>query len=149
MTLDEFQDLLDTYGGAPSGWPQDKRQAALSLLEIDSHAVLMHEEAMMLDGLLAGGDIPKPSAQAMENLFEDVARHAKAERNRDMEIAFDRPVEVEPRLRDRLIGFWARPSMVLSGSAVAGVVLGIWDTWLEPAQETFLFVEFVYSALPL
>lgn len=149
MTLDDFQDLLDTFGASPSAWPQDKREQALLLLKTDDQAVLMHEEALMLDSVLAGDPAPVPSPNAMESLFEDVARHAQAEENRGTSQVFTEAPTLQFGRIDRLINFFTRPSAVLGASAAAGIVIGLWDSWLEPAQDTFLFAKFVYSALPL
>ena len=86
---------------------------------------------------------------AMESLFEDVARHAQAEENRVTSQVFMKTPVMQLGRINRLIDFVTRPVAVLGASAAAGIVIGVWDSWLEPAQDTFLFAKFVYSALPL
>ena len=148
MTLDDFQDLLDTYGANPDLWPDNKRELALLLIEQDENAVAMFDEAMMMDTVLAGDPAPAPSPTAMTSLFEDVARHADAEANRVADPVISVP-EKQPTFVERMQDMILRPVTVMGASAAAGVVLGIWDSWLQPVVSNFQIAEFVYSALPL
>lgn len=53
MTLEEFGDLLDAYGGDAVRWPGERRAAAETLLTTSSEAAVMLAEARALDKVLA------------------------------------------------------------------------------------------------
>lgn len=149
MKKQDFQDLLDTYGGNPQDWPESQRPDALALLQQDNIAVQMHEEAMALDLMLSGEPIPKPDAGAMERLFDDVARHASAEAHRQKTIHLPVHAPAKPSFAQKLLSGVLRPGLALGASAAMGVVFGVWDVWLAPVQSPDLVAEFVFSALPL
>jgi len=53
MRLDDFQALVDAWGGDPNRWPDDRRDAAEALLEQSEQARAVLAEAAQLDRLLA------------------------------------------------------------------------------------------------
>jgi hypothetical protein len=52
VTPTRFRQILDCYGSTPSAWPQDERQAALSLLKASPELQTLHDQAQTLDKLL-------------------------------------------------------------------------------------------------
>jgi hypothetical protein len=55
MTMVEFHDLLEAYGGDPDAWPASRRAAAEQLVAIDPDAMTAWHRARRFDALLAHG----------------------------------------------------------------------------------------------
>lgn len=64
MTLDEFEDGIDRWGGAVETWPAPARDAAQALLASTPAAVRLLEQAHSFDRLFAVKDLPPPPSVA-------------------------------------------------------------------------------------
>ena len=53
VTPTRLQQLLDCYGSSPSSWPEDERQAALSLLKGSPELITVRDQTQSLDNQLA------------------------------------------------------------------------------------------------
>jgi hypothetical protein len=49
VTPTRFRQILDCYGGSPSSWPEDERQAALNLLNNSAELRALQDEVLLLD----------------------------------------------------------------------------------------------------
>jgi len=61
MSLSRLGDLLAAYGGAPSRWPADEREAAEALIAASEPARAALAEAAHIDSLLDAAGPPPPS----------------------------------------------------------------------------------------
>ena len=64
MTLEEFEDGIDCWGGAIETWPAPERNAAQALLAANPAAVQLLEQARGLDLLFAVEAVPSPPSVA-------------------------------------------------------------------------------------
>jgi hypothetical protein len=61
MDLNDFQHVLDAWGGDPRRWPADRRAAALALAGSDVRAAALLAQAQALDALLDQAPVQAPS----------------------------------------------------------------------------------------
>jgi hypothetical protein len=64
MTLDDFAQLLDVYGGERTRWPAEARAAAAHLVARDAEARRLLAEAEALDRVLQSAPVPALAAEA-------------------------------------------------------------------------------------
>ena len=64
MTLDDFAQLLDVYGGERTRWPAEARAAAAHLVARDGQAGRLLALAAALDRVLQRAPVPAPAAEA-------------------------------------------------------------------------------------
>lgn len=74
LTMPEFEQLLDVFGGNSDRWPADRRAAAEALLAADPLAGRLQAEARALDRTLA--EAPRPGAGHVLMLAAEIARAA-------------------------------------------------------------------------
>ena len=77
VTPTRFRQLLDCYGSTPSAWPQDERQAALSLLKASPELQILRDQAQTLDKLLIQHQAQEAKAmdvQAVQVLQQRIMR---------------------------------------------------------------------------
>ena len=70
MTLPEFEQLLDVYGGDRTRWPLNARAGAAARLASDAEARLLLAEAVALDTVLAHA--PEPDVAATTALADRI-----------------------------------------------------------------------------
>ena len=104
--------ILAAYGGDPRRWPDDERQAALSLLDRSPALRALQQQELALDGTLDSWVLPAPSSALVGAVLE--AR---------------KPVRpAGPRaLIGRAVALLARPlmAMAVAGAvAIAGIMTG-------------------------
>jgi hypothetical protein len=61
MDLNDFQGMLDAWGGDPRRWPADRSAAALALAGSDARAAALLAQAQALDALLDQAPVQAPS----------------------------------------------------------------------------------------
>lgn len=104
MNRQEFQDLIDAYGAAEAGWPEDRRGAALAFLDSDVWAPEMLTRARALDAALCSQAGPSPQFRA------SLARLAMQPR--------------AARLSDLFRFWWRMAAPAVAASALLGMVVG-------------------------
>lgn len=77
MTSERLYQILESYGGAPAGWPEDERDAARTLIDTFPQARALQESAFGLDGILDDLTPPAPSSELITRL-ENAALRAAA-----------------------------------------------------------------------
>ena len=138
MTLERFQDLLDSRGSDLATWPDADRIAAERLIASDANAAKAFEEARNLDRLI-GRSL---GAGALEGDHEATAARILAGLPKKLpaqERSFKLPIQAAPRKSRRAWAFLPTQGALLprvaalSFAAALGVALGLF--W---AQKTML-----------
>ena len=128
MNLDRLRDLLDAYGAEAGRWPDEKRDAANTLLGASAEARALLHAAALLDGALDALEAPAPSpalTAQIENLVHEPHRTAAVPR-------------VRPSLGQRLRAWRAawRPA-VLAASGALGLAVGLAAAQTQQTTTTF------------
>jgi hypothetical protein len=151
MGLQEFQDLLDRYGGDPRDWPADRRSEALALAETSLDAYRLIEEMRRIELMLATAvDTPDPSPDAVSRVMDRIRDHesslagatmgyATAERKDPPSVGAVRALL--SAVGDVLGGFVYRPIILFAAMSLAGILVGVADraASLQEIQGGFLF----------
>lgn len=69
--------LLETYGGDPSRWPEERRTDAERLIAEDAEAERMSQDAQALDAMLSSAAEVEPSAALRRSVAEIPLRHPR------------------------------------------------------------------------
>lgn len=122
MTLERFQDALDTYGGDLSRWPDALARSAETLLSHEPAARALLQQAKLLDAALAPDELPAVESALTDRIMRRVAEHRAG-------LAEDRVIEAEhedgrPWLL-RLIWPVPRELVAMCSGTVAGVLVGL------------------------
>lgn len=117
-----FEDVLDIYGGDPTRWPADERQALLRHADADAQARGLLAQAQALDRMLAHA----PSGSASEALTARIMAGAVADgahpaRVVPLRVARARPADLRPARNPRAFG---PAAALLAASFVFGVYIG-------------------------
>jgi hypothetical protein len=131
MTLADFEQLLDVYGGDRSRWPAEKRAAAAQLVARDGSARRLLAEAEGLDRVLERAPLPSLASEAA--LADRIV--AAARRSPRIVSVSPRPKQVvgsavsaapagAPR-RNVFPGGRASAAGLLVASLVGGILLGL------------------------
>jgi hypothetical protein len=114
MTIDEFRQLAQTWGGDIARWPPHRRTEAGAIARMPAEAAIL-EEARRLDRLIAAA-APEIATARIDRAAFGVA----------MAIAADGARLPAPRLvRSRLVRRWLVPAASIACAAVVGVSLGV------------------------
>lgn len=136
MTLEDFEDALDRFGGDLARWPKSARRAAEALLEQDARAGLLLREAQEIDAALAPGAAPQAAPELTDRIMQRVAQHEVAEQNRQAEVSARR-IGVAWLLRLLSPASWPIPREIVAigcGTAV-GLLVGLALTSYWPAVQ--------------
>jgi hypothetical protein len=131
MTIDEFRQLAQTWGGDIARWPPPRRTEAEAIARMPAEAAIL-EEARRLDRLIAAS-APEIATDRIDRAVFGVA----------LAIAADGARPPAPRLarsrlaRSRLARWWLAPAAGMACAAVVGVSLGVTYplSSLRPAAE--------------
>jgi len=77
MDIKHFAQLVETYGGHPDNWKEEKRHAALDLLKTSSEAQRLQQNALKLDNLLDQSICIPPSPTLKTRILEQVTTMPK------------------------------------------------------------------------
>lgn len=77
MSLDQFRDLADAYGGVVARWPERHREAAMRLV-LDPQASAIVKQAHALDELLDTWQLPAASLTFRDRLVADASARARS-----------------------------------------------------------------------
>lgn len=73
MSLESFEDALDTYGGDLGRWPADLRRSAEVLVEKSEEAKALLHQAEALDAALAADPVSTAPADLADRIMQRVA----------------------------------------------------------------------------
>ena len=73
MSLESFEDALDTYGGDFDRWPADVRLSAETLVERSEDARALLRQAEALDAVLAPDPVPAAPAELADRIVRQIA----------------------------------------------------------------------------
>ncbi|MDF1794486.1 MAG: hypothetical protein P1U88_21420 [Thalassobaculaceae bacterium] len=106
ITSSRVMALIDAYGGDPTRWPPQEREAAVALLSGDSELARAADEARLLDLTLDALPMPRPNP-ALRVTLKDIPERSGG-------------------LFDLIAGWFGvgRPAAGLAAAAVLGVLLG-------------------------
>lgn len=121
MTLEEFRDLAETWGGDIERWPEERRAAAQDLAET-AEASLILARARELDVILAR----RPAVSS-----DRAHRAAQAVTRRLAEVS----VRQRPSWWDFGSARWLAPAAGLACSVLLGVSLALALPYDEPADQ--------------
>jgi hypothetical protein len=119
MTIDEFQQLAQTWGGDIARWPPHRRTEAEAIARMPAEAVIL-EEARRLDRLIAAS-APAIATNRIDRATLGVAMAVAADGARPAAPRLARPRLARPRLARR----WLVPAASIACAAVVGVSLGV------------------------
>jgi hypothetical protein len=126
MTIDEFRQLAQTWGGDIARWPSHRRTEAEAIARMPAEAAILEEERR-LDRLIAAS-APEIATDRIDRAVFGVA----------LAIAADGARPPAPRLaRPRLARWWLVPAAGMACAAIVGVSLGVTYplSSLRPAAE--------------
>ena len=73
MSLKRLQQIIESYGTNPDAWPEDERDEAVRLLELNRSSITGFDEQVELDALLDGFTISAgPDAQIIHRIMDQV-----------------------------------------------------------------------------
>lgn len=123
MTLEEFEKLIDAYGGQASRWPEEHREDALAFAEGSAAAQATLAQARALDGVLDQAPAGEVTASLMENILSSAPTpHSES-------LAGINPQTFIGRLEDLLTALWPqkgwlRPAGLLAATLAVGFYVG-------------------------
>ncbi len=124
LSRQAFERLLDVHGADLAHWPPDVRAAAQALLQEDSQARALLDEARALEALLAA-DAPPPPAAGLQQRIMAAAGISGGQAARPARKAAN----------DNHLPWWA--AMPLAASLLLGVWLGFSGA-LSPVEQVLL-----------
>ncbi|MBI1179853.1 MAG: hypothetical protein GC201_04795 [Alphaproteobacteria bacterium] len=69
MNIEEFERLVNAWGGDSARWPEQERTQAAALLERSAEARALRETAAALDAVLASAAAPEANARLRESIM--------------------------------------------------------------------------------
>lgn len=132
MTLDEFRELAETYGGDLGAWPASTRAAAALFAGENPEASAVLDEAKALDARLAAAlpaalaDAPAPSEALVARVLAEAAQSTRPSRSLGARQGPNLAALLEPIVE--ALGGWIPARVAFGGiaaAAVVGLVVGI------------------------
>ncbi len=122
MTLERFQEALDTYGGDLSRWPEGLARDAETLLSQEPEARALLRQAELLDAALEPDEMPRVDPGLTDRIMRRVAEHEAA-------LAKDAAAEAAPEDGRpwflRLVWPVPREFVAMCGGTAAGVLVAL------------------------
>ena len=114
MTLEQFQDLLDTYGAEPARWPRERRELARALASEEPRAAQLLAECRALEAQL--DELPRlsPTPELLRRVAEVPVRHPRS-----------------PRVWGIFFSHWWLPAAAAACAVFIGGLSG-WSSYDEP-----------------
>ncbi|WEK03294.1 MAG: hypothetical protein P0Y65_13965 [Candidatus Devosia phytovorans] len=122
MTLEDFQDALDTHGCKLSNWPAAEARAGSALLEQSRQAQVLLAEAERLDGALSG--LLAEPVKAPDRLRSALLASLPDETRTADVLQFPRP-QPAPVVMAPVRRSWSRPAAYAAAAMVVCFVGGI------------------------
>lgn len=146
MGLQEFQDLLDRYGGDLQAWPPDRGREAFALVERSPEAYRLLEEMRQVELMLETVDAPEPNPQAIDRVMDRIRDHENQVADarfagRKSGIATQAARSPLREVMDVLGGLVYRPVILFVAVSLVGVLVGVVDraSYLQEIQGDFLY----------
>ena len=98
MTLKEFTELLDSHGSDLGKWPDDRRVAAVALLDRSDEAKKAFADACVFDAALRHGD-PDTSPARQRQLIDGIMEAIKSRNGTAEAKPVEKPAPGKPQSR--------------------------------------------------
>lgn len=138
MSLEAFEDALDTHGGDLSRWPQALRAAAEALLQTDDRARSLLHAAQELDAALAADPSPTADSGLTDRIMQRIAEHEVGAENVRAETFARR---ADRRWLRRLVPTIPKELVAVACGTVVGILVGtaLMDFWPSTGPAVDLF----------
>jgi hypothetical protein len=140
MTIEQFSQLLDAYGGDVKRWPLEERVAALKLPEVSSEARRLQQAALKLDSLLDRIPISPPTMVLRNRIIAKI--HNSTKQSKDVWQWL-----VEWLLGTTPLEHILRPTFALIIPLLLGITVGLNLTALPEIDEQQWVEEEIYFNL--
>lgn len=128
MRLDDFKDLLDTYGADLQSWPSAEQSAAFRLISTNISARRVYEEVVAWEDVLMNERVPPPRPDAVSSVMQSVENFQFEASIQQAAVCSEHPERLSlnglraliTEVRQSLIF----PELVLGACAAGGLFLG-------------------------